>query len=87
MLSRVGHELAQHVVQDASVLEVGHLDLGVEPGNGLKAGAVVDLHCDGLADLNVAVVELDAEALLSGEAQGGCALSLLEDQGQDAHSD
>src|SRR6056297_134049 len=90
-ISSARHHVAQHVVQDPSVLVVDDLVGGVDahPHSAMLALAVgvVHLHLDGLAGAEVATESGNADALIAGEFQTLPIVTVHELQRQYAHAD
>jgi hypothetical protein len=80
------HELSEDVVEDATVLEVGKLRLGVDSDLNSELLAVISSDLKRLTDLEVASVSRDVESLLASEAKSVSRLAREELQGQHTHT-
>ena len=79
-------ELAEHVVQNTAVLEVGNLWVSIEPASDNDRLASVSLNGDVLANLQVSTVDVNREGLSSIKPVRVSTFSALELEWQDAHT-
>ena len=80
------HELAEDVLKDTTVSEVGNLGVGIQSASSGERLAALGSDHNILSDLEVSSVHRDVEFLVSGKAKRVSILSLLELERQDSHA-
>lgn len=85
-LSRISHELAEDVLQDASVLEEGDLGVSIQAALHREGLSTVGRHIHILVHSKVSAVDLDVELFRSAQSKGVSRFATLELEGQNSHA-
>jgi hypothetical protein len=79
-------ELAENVVEDTTVLEVGDFGISIESASNCEGLAIVSLDSDVLVNLKVATLHVDVELLGAVKTESVSVLAILELEGEDSHT-